>query len=137
MKKDQRELASIPNQITAQPRISHFLPISIPKRRQSDSREEIASTPNEIAAVPDISDFRPMSIAKPEQGEPRKQMASTPNESAGVPDISDFRPISVAKPRQSHSGEASAFDLIDEAAELIRASEQRASQAEEKAERVG
>src|SRR5215217_5876074 len=66
----------------------------------------------------------------------QRKLASIPNEIAALPRISDFLPISIPKRRQSHSGEASAFDLIDEAAELIRASEQRASQAEEKAERV-
>src|SRR5215207_11025000 len=120
MKKDQTELARIPNEITVLPR-KHFLPISIPKRRQSDSREKMASTPNEIAAVPNISDVRPISIAEPGQSEPRRQIASTPNEIAAVPDISDFRPISMIKLRQGDTGEENAFDLIDEAAELIRA----------------
>ena len=36
----------------------------------------------------------------------------------------------------TNRGEANGFDLIDEAAELIRASEQRALHAEEKAEKV-
>ena len=66
----------------------------------------------------------------------QEELATAPAEIVAMPRMSDFRPISIASPRLSNSREASGFDLIDEAAELIRASEQRAAQAEEKAERV-
>ena len=66
----------------------------------------------------------------------KKHSASTPASKA-LPHISDFVAISKADTHQkSFREEASGFDLIDKAAELIRVSEQRASQAEEKAERV-
>jgi hypothetical protein len=42
----------------------------------------------------------------------------------------------VLKHQKGFREETSGFDLIEKAAELIRASEQRASQAEEKAETV-
>jgi predicted S18 family serine protease len=65
----------------------------------------------------------------------QNKAGSTPGEMTALPRISDYLPISIAKPCQS--GEpATGFDLIDRAAELIRESEQRAMQADEKAERV-
>jgi hypothetical protein len=50
--------------------------------------------------------------------------------------VVDFVPISKASAGHGGTGEESGFDLIDHAAEMIRASEQRALHAEEKAEKV-
>jgi hypothetical protein len=66
----------------------------------------------------------------------QKELATATAEIVAMPRTSDFRPISIASPRLSDSREANGFDLIDEAAEIIRASEQRAVQAEEKAQKV-
>jgi hypothetical protein len=60
----------------------------------------------------------------------QKQSAEAYSAKAGS--LIDFIPIAKA----SNPGEVNGFDLIDRAAELIRASEQRALHAEEKAEKV-
>jgi hypothetical protein len=53
---------------------------------------------------------------------------------AGV--VVDLIPVAKARADETGSADAGALDLIDQAADLLRASEQRAAQAQEKAEKV-
>jgi hypothetical protein len=66
----------------------------------------------------------------------QKQSAASPDLSAFHRNVTELVPISKASPHQEGSRGSIGFDLIDQAVELIRTSEQRASHAQEKAEKI-